>query len=75
MLPAQTSTPWIGTACRHVAAANDRDVLDFRFAGQQAINRWNDQGQPTLYLAGDPGILIVEWGRHFPTVFDPDLPT
>ena len=75
MLPAQTSTPWIGTAYRHVAAANDRNVLDFRFAGQQANNRWNDQGQPTLYLAGDPGILIAECGRHVPTLFDLDSPT
>lgn len=29
------------------------------------LNRWNSAGQPTLYLAGDDGVLITEWGRHF----------
>lgn len=48
-------------------------MLDFRFAGRQGNNRWNDQAQPTLYLASDPGVLIAEWGRHFPSVFDADL--
>lgn len=73
MLPAVNPTPWIGTAYRHIAAGTHRSVLDFRFSGRQTNNRWNDQGQPTLYLAGDPGILIAEWGRHFPTIFDADL--
>jgi RES domain-containing protein len=40
-------------------------VLDFRFAAQSSKNRWNVQGEPTLYLAGDEGVLIAEWGRHF----------
>lgn len=62
--------PWIGTAYRHIPASSTRDILDFRHAGRQPDNRWNTAGEPTLYLAGDPGILIAEWGRHFPLVFD-----
>lgn len=27
-------------------------------------NRWNRRGEPTLYLAGDPGMATVEFGRH-----------
>jgi RES domain-containing protein len=29
-----------------------------------ADNRWNAAGQPTLYLAGDPGVALAEWARH-----------
>ncbi len=57
--------PWTGDALRHIPAGSPFDVLDLRFAGVGAENRWNDPGQPTLYLAGDPGVLIAEWGRHF----------
>ncbi len=58
-------TPWTGTALRHLPANSPFDVLDFRFAGMGAENRWNALGHPTLYLAGDEGVLIAEWGRHF----------
>jgi RES domain-containing protein len=27
-------------------------------------NRWNEPGQPTIYLAGDRGVALVEAGRH-----------
>lgn len=64
------SRPWIGTAYRHIPARGGRDVLDFRYAGRQADHRWNVPGEPTLYLANNPGIMIAEWGRHFPQVFD-----
>lgn len=57
--------PWSGSALRHIPAGSPFDVLDFRYAGRGADNRWNDQGAPTLYLAGDEGVLIAEWGRHF----------
>ena len=40
-------------------------VAHVLFAGRSADNRWNEQGSPTLYLAGDEGVLIAEWGRHF----------
>ena len=57
--------PWVGSAFRHLPAGSPVDVLDFRFAGRNKENRWNDYGDPTLYLAGDEGVLITEWGRHF----------
>lgn len=57
--------PWSGTALRHIAAGAQYDVLDFRYAGRGADNRWNAPDQPTLYLAGDEGVVIAEWGRHF----------
>ncbi|CAN5495072.1 hypothetical protein BH09CHL1_BH09CHL1_11410 [soil metagenome] len=57
--------PWSGQAYRHIPAGSQYDVLDFRFAGRSSNNRWNSQRHPTLYLAGDEGVLIAEWGRHF----------
>jgi RES domain-containing protein len=27
-------------------------------------NRWNGEGQPTIYLSGDPGLALIEAGRH-----------
>ena len=58
---------WSGAALRHIPAGSPLDVLDFRYAGRGADNRWNESGSPTLYLAGDEGVLIAEWGRHFAT--------
>jgi RES domain-containing protein len=58
---------WSGVAWRHIPAGSPYDVLDFRFAGRGSDNRWNAPGEPTLYLAGDEGVLIAEWGRHFKT--------
>lgn len=58
---------WSGAALRHIPAGSPLDVLDFRYAGRGADNRWNEPGSPTLYLAGDEGVLIAEWGRHFET--------
>jgi RES domain-containing protein len=27
-------------------------------------NRWNAEGEPTIYLSGDPALALVECGRH-----------
>ena len=54
--------PWQGTAFRHVPEG--RNVLDFRYAGQGANNRWNFPGERTLYLAGDEAVAVVEFARH-----------
>jgi len=64
---------WSGVAYRHLPAQSPYDVLDFRFAGRSADNRWNDQGAPTLYLASDIGVVIAEFGRHFDQNRVPDL--
>ncbi len=57
--------PWTGAAFRHIPAGAQFDVLDFRYAGRGGENRWNEAGEPTLYLAGDIGVAIAEFGRHF----------
>lgn len=57
--------PWSGDALRHIPADSPYGVLDVRFAGLGPECRWNEPGIPTLYLAGDDGVLIAEWGRHF----------
>jgi len=64
---------WSGDALRHIPAGARFDVLDFRYAGRGAENRWNEPGQSTLYLAGDEGVLIAEWGRHFASDRTPRL--
>ena len=28
-------------------------------------NRWSGDGEPTIYLAGDPGVALAELGRHW----------
>jgi RES domain-containing protein len=56
--------PWSGFLFRHIPAASPYDVLDFRFAGLAADNRWNARGEPTLYLASDRGVALAEFARH-----------
>jgi RES domain-containing protein len=57
--------PWQGAAYRHIPAHSPYGILDFRYAGRSPDNRWNRAGQPTLYLAGDYGVVLAEHGRHF----------
>lgn len=53
-------------AYRHLPAHVDAaGVLDFSRAGLALNNRWNVSGEPTLYAAGDVGVAIAEWARHF----------
>lgn len=66
-------TSWVGPALRHVSAHSNRDILDFQFAGMGKVNRWNLPGTRTLYLAGDRGVLIAEWGRHLDPRFPEDI--
>jgi len=49
---------------RHIPAGSRLDVLDTRFAGLAADNRWNEAGEPTFYLAGDLGVALAEYARH-----------
>jgi RES domain-containing protein len=56
--------PWSGEAFRHLPDGS-YDVYDFRYAGLSAHNRWNVQGEPTLYLAGSIDVAAAEWSRHF----------
>ncbi|MBI3978150.1 MAG: RES family NAD+ phosphorylase [Chloroflexi bacterium] len=56
--------PWSGRAYRHIPAGSPYDVLDFRLAGLAADNRWNRQGEPTVYLASDRAVALAEFARH-----------
>jgi hypothetical protein len=67
----QFLVPWSGEVVRHIASREGADVLDFRFAGSGPENRWNVEGERTLYLAGDEGVLIAEWARHYATERSP----
>ncbi len=58
------ASSWTGEAYRHIPVTA-KDVLDFRWAAASNENRWNAAGEPTLYLAGDIGIAVAEWGRHY----------
>lgn len=58
--------PWSGIGYRHLPAhVAVAGVLDFSRAGLAAHNRWNAMGEPTLYVAGDVGVAIAEWARHY----------
>lgn len=65
MSPVPRLARWSGVGYRHLPSGAGYDILDFRFAGLSADNRWNIPGEPTLYLAGDIGVTIAEFGRHF----------
>jgi RES domain-containing protein len=67
--------PWFGTVYRHLPSGvtKNADVLDFRYAGRASDNRWNVKGNPTLYLAGDIGVALAEWARHFVENTNPAL--
>ncbi|MGI8962967.1 MAG: RES family NAD+ phosphorylase [Thermomicrobiales bacterium] len=66
--------PWIGSGYRHKRQGGSQNILDFQFAGMGIDNRWNKQGSPTLYLAGDRGVVAAEWGRHLGVEYAPDTP-
>jgi hypothetical protein len=36
-------------------------ALDLR---SDRCNRWNNEGEPTIYLSSDPGLALIESGRH-----------
>ena len=68
---------WAGVAYRHLpkTVAKKAGVLNFFYAGRASDNRWNVKGQPTLYLAGDMGVALAEWSRHFVENTNPALAT
>jgi RES domain-containing protein len=56
---------WQGHAVRHIPARAKYDIYDFSYAGKSAENRWNFQGEPTLYLAKEKNVALGEYARHF----------
>jgi RES domain-containing protein len=57
--------PWQGYAVRHIPKSANYDIYDFSYAGRSAENRWNLQGEPTLYLAKEKNVALGEYARHF----------
>ena len=45
--------PWSGFGVRHIPEGSPYGILDFRFSSRAKNNRWNVEGQPTLYLASE----------------------
>lgn len=56
--------PWLGYAVRHIPDG-PYNVYDFSRAGLASDNRWNVQGEPTLYLASEKDVALGEYARHF----------
>ena len=56
---------WDGYAIRHIPDIANHSVYDFRYCALSKNNRWNVQGEPTLYLAKDKGVATGEFARHF----------
>lgn len=56
--------PWSGYGVRHIPDG-PYNVYDFSRAGLATDNRWNVQGEPTLYLASEKDVALGEYARHF----------
>ena len=56
---------WEGHAIRHIPDIANHNVYDFRYCALSRNNRWNVQGEPTLYLAKDKGVATGEFARHY----------
>ncbi len=56
--------PWQGFGVRHIPDGSPYGVLDFRFSRRAKSNRWNLEGQPTLYLAGERDVALDEYAKH-----------
>lgn len=65
--------PWSGAAYRHIPRDSQRDVLDLTYSLKAKDNRWNEQGEPTLYFAKDHGVVVAEWARHLKVKRTPKL--
>lgn len=60
---APRTTSFRGQAFRCVPD-NGPVELESLVSSDGANDRWNNPGEPTLYLALDPGVAIAEAGRH-----------
>jgi RES domain-containing protein len=66
--------PWTGVGYRHLPSDIPADgVLDFSYLGLSRTNRWSSYGEKTLYLAGDMGVAVSEWGRYLDIGRTPSL--
>lgn len=61
--PLAATTFFAGPASR-AGSASARLTADAMLTTEG--NRWSAPGEPTIYLAGDLGVAIAEFGRHVP---------
>jgi len=60
-------TSFSGYAVRHLpdTPGSPPDPYNFSLCDKSKENRWNNAGDPTLYLAKDTQGALAEWSRHF----------
>lgn len=63
--------PWTGDLLRHRPRGSTRSVVDDRYLGQSATNRWSALGVRAYDFARDPGVVAAEHARHLAA----ELPT
>ena len=56
---------WDGYAIRHIPDIASNKVYNLSYCALSRNNRWNVQGEPTLYLAKDKAVATGEFARHF----------
>ena len=56
---------WDGYAIRHIPDIASNKVYDLSYCALSRDNRWNVQGEPTLYLAKDKAVATGEFARYF----------
>ena len=68
--PGHLASPFAATAyfCAPDASAFEMDALVTTDG-----NRWSSPGEPTIYLAGDAGVALAEYGRHATTTDSGDV--
>jgi RES domain-containing protein len=57
--------PGIAVSLRAWCTGPDAPALDVADLATTDPNRWSRPGEPTIYLAGDPGVALAELGRHW----------
>src|SRR4051812_8639738 len=57
------AAPFAATVWATGPAASELGATDLI---TKAGNRWSGPGEATIYLAGDPGVALAEFGRHWP---------
>ena len=63
--PPLATVVWRRPAYCH--APGDRPVELAKLAASDGADRWNDPGEPTVYLASDAAVALAELARHLPS--------
>jgi len=63
--PTALEVPAIAVSMAAWCTGPDAPTLDLASLPTTDANRWSRAGEPTIYLAGDPGVALAELGRHW----------